>query len=109
MQESAVRKREARARMKPGRPRSLKYPDGTPVEVEGVSRQRRWQIARRAAGKCEWCGQRLNKYSAMCDDCAKRIRERARKRGGFKEWKPGSRGRPPKDATNSKRRKQGNS
>ncbi|HKW33804.1 MAG TPA: hypothetical protein VJN92_12425 [Candidatus Acidoferrum sp.] len=91
--------------MKPGRPRSLKYPDGTPVEVEGVSRQRRWQIARRAAGKCEWCGQPLNKYAAMCDDCAKSIRERARKRGGFKAWQPGSRGRPPKDMAKSKAKK----
>src|SRR5438874_2644738 len=81
------------ARMKRGRKRSLQYPHGSLVDVKAVSRQRRWQIARRAEGKCEWCGLPLNRYAAMCDDCASKIRMRARKRGGFKPWRPGGRAR----------------
>src|SRR5438105_14449293 len=57
------------ARMKRGRKRSLQYPHGSLVDVKAVSRQRRWQIARRAEGKCEWCGLPLNRYEIGRASC----------------------------------------
>jgi hypothetical protein len=60
------------------------------------SRQRRWQLARIAAGRCGVCGQRRRPYASFCDVCMLRQRQRQRERCGHSRWRPGGPGRPPR-------------
>jgi hypothetical protein len=62
---------------------------------DGVSRQRRWQIAQHAKGRCERCGQVLNLYKRHCDICAAKHCAATRKYRGSKPWQQGRPGRPP--------------
>jgi len=62
---------------------------------EGLSRQRRWQLARIAEGRCSLCGKPRCHYTTMCDECALAKRRRERVRHGLLPWKPGGGGRPP--------------
>lgn len=61
-----------------------------------LSRQRRWQIARLAAGLCVRCGSPRKHYSQRCDECQKSETNRAREKTGFRPWRQGGRGRKPK-------------
>jgi hypothetical protein len=64
---------------------------------QGVSRQRMWQLLRVQEGLCSTCGKPRNLYAWICDDCAKRHRERSREQKGSREWQPGMGGRRPLD------------
>jgi hypothetical protein len=63
----------------------------------GVSRQRVWQMERKAEGCCVTCGNPCNLYAAHCDEHAVEQRVLMRKRSGCKPWKPGNSGRRPLD------------
>ena len=69
-----------------------------------LSRQRRWQLARIAEGRCSQCGKPRRHYAAVCDECALIQRRRNRAHQGCKAWKPGGMGRPPVVAERSRRR-----
>ena len=69
------------------------------------SRQRRWQLARIAEGRCAQCGRRRQHYRTLCDACAMKAQRRNRMRQGFKPWKRGGMGRPPVIAERSKEHK----
>ncbi len=56
-----------------------------------LSRQRRWQIKMKQAGRCILCGKPRNKYAQHCDDCWRDV-------AGGKPWTPGKKGRPPKSS-----------
>lgn len=58
----------------------------------GVSRQRDWQLAMRAAGRCTQCGKDAG-GKALCEVCT----EKKRIRMGVEPWRPGRPGRPPFD------------
>lgn len=60
-----------------------------------VSRQRRWQIRQQESGNCPQCGEKKDADLRLCLRCTKNRAERMRKKGGFSEWKPGGKGRPP--------------
>ncbi len=60
-----------------------------------VSRQRRWQLARVAEGRCSVCGKPRRHYATVCDPCALKERRRERAREGTSPWKPGGLGRRP--------------
>ena len=62
---------------------------------EKISKQRRWQLKKKADGRCTQCGRDRNLYKSYCDDCQKKQTKLNRKRKGCKPWKPGNRGRPP--------------
>ena len=76
----------AHARRRSGASKGLKTP---------LSRQRRWQLARIAEGRCAHCGKPRRHYPTICDQCALARRRRHRLRAGSKPWKPGGAGRPP--------------
>ena len=59
------------------------------------SRQRRWQLARVAEGRCAQRGNRRQHYRTVCDACAVKARRRNRMRQGLKPWTWGGMGRPP--------------
>ena len=62
----------------------------------GTSRQVVIQWRAIARGLCVSCGGRRNLYAHKCDACHLRQVERVRQRGGYRPWKPGGNGRPPK-------------
>lgn len=43
-----------------------------------VSRQRKWQRARVADGKCMSCGVLRNRYATLCDACQGKVRNKRR-------------------------------
>ena len=59
-----------------------------------VSRERRRQLRNRKRGLCR-CGQEIESGLSCCLKCLERSRSLMRRRGGYKEWKEGGRGRPP--------------
>ena len=63
-----------------------------------VSRQAVLYARRRAAGLCERCGGPAEAGSPFCSDHRKKQTTAARKRKGFKPWRPGGVGRPPRQA-----------
>jgi hypothetical protein len=51
-----------------------------------------------AKGLCrQSCGRPLETPSGLCGECAMKIRLSQRDRLGCNPWRPGGRGRPPKD------------
>ena len=66
-------------------------------KAEKGSRQRAWQEARRAEGKCTLCGKEplLKGSTTFCGRCLERRRARQRKKLGIKAWVAGGPGRPP--------------
>jgi predicted amidophosphoribosyltransferase len=60
-----------------------------------VSRQRRWQVGKVAAGFCARCGAAREHYAQLCDGCAAKERVAKRVRHGHKPHERGRRGRPP--------------
>ena len=60
-----------------------------------------WRRKRTASGLCLSCPGKLTWHATLCDACEQRKRrmrrERDRKKNGWSEWKPGSRGRKPID------------
>lgn len=65
------------------------------------SRRVRYMKKKLAAGLCRSCGQLRDPNSAVyCTEHHVRERERLRRRAGYKPWRPGHRGRPPKVAPN---------
>lgn len=60
--------------------------------------QARWQSKKMAAGECAACG--LPRGDSLsdrhCAVCHGKATERKRAAGGFKPWRPGGPGRPPK-------------
>jgi hypothetical protein len=73
-------------------------------DLSRLSRQRRWQLARVAEGRCSKCGKPRQHYPTMCDPCAVDNRRRMREKNGCKAWKPGGHGRPPVVAERSRKR-----
>jgi len=60
--------------------------------------QRQRRAARAAAGLCTACGARpVTVYAALCAACRALQRKSDRRRRGCGAWRPGGRGRPPKD------------
>lgn len=73
------------------------------------SRHRQWQLRRIAAGLCVRCPNQSLVHATLCQSCRdkKRIYNRQygqRRRGGL-QWRPGSLGRIPSNATDSQRAK----
>ena len=64
------------------------------------SRQRQWQIRQNAAGKCMYCSNQAIEGTKRCESHAKYMREYMRERGGYNQWEPGGRGRPPMEVKN---------
>jgi hypothetical protein len=62
-----------------------------------VSRQRKLQMQYAAEGRCRYCGAPRGDYADRCDPCGLKQRLRMRERQGCKAWRPGGRGRPPKN------------
>jgi len=72
------------------------------MQKRGLTRQRRWQLARIAEGRCMLCSKARRHYAAMCDECALAQRRRNRELLGCKPWKLGGMGRPPLVAERSR-------
>jgi hypothetical protein len=71
------------------------------------SRQRRWQLKKKADGMCPQCGRRLcSGDEHYCKGCRGKHNMRYRKRLDYVKWHPGGRGRPPRNLTHSQRAKQ---
>jgi predicted amidophosphoribosyltransferase len=66
------------------------------LNTAAESRQRLWQLMNSAEGLCEVCSAPITHYSTMCDACAAKKRLQVQARRGFKPWRPGGKGRPPK-------------
>lgn len=66
------------------------------VKMTTPSRQRIWQLLNSAEGLCEMCSAPITHYSTMCDGCAEKKRLQIQSRRGYKPWRPGGKGRPPK-------------
>jgi len=64
--------------------------------MKEVSRQRKFQKQRLAAGLCYQCGDPREHYTERCDACQAKVNARQRRDNGWNPWKPGGRGRPPK-------------
>ena len=60
-----------------------------------MTRQRRWQLARRAEGRCTICGQPRTHYPEECDACRVKRRRYQRVWPIGQPWRPGGVGRPP--------------
>lgn len=66
-----------------------------------MTRQRKWQLEKIAAGLCEQCGREpiAPGSTTRCVACRQKLRDRVReakrKKEGFGAWRPGGRGRPP--------------
>lgn len=61
-----------------------------------TSRQRIWQALQVAAGRCVTCGQPKSENAGVhCRRCREMTRQYDRRRRGWQEWRPGSRGRRP--------------
>ena len=67
-----------------------------PASQPELSPQRRWQLRQVAAGLCAQCGQAREHYAQLCDACAEKHRVARRERCGFKPYRKGRRGRPPR-------------
>jgi len=66
------------------------------VELPGkMTRQRLWQLRKRAQGRCQSCGKPRNHYALYCDKCALGRREYMRKKRGSKPYDKDHVGRPP--------------
>ena len=73
-----------------------KRPFTTSVTVK-VSRARACQLRYIAQGLCSHCGKNpLGGNKGYCDGCAEKKREAMRLKHGFKAWRKGRKGRPPK-------------
>lgn len=59
-----------------------------------VSKQRRWQLARQAEGRCPQCGE-PGVAGGRCLLCLAKQARRIRARKGLRPWVPGGVGRPP--------------
>ncbi len=68
------------------------------MDAKPVSRQRRLQLERRAAGNCQQCNKPREHYANYCDGCAAQHRARQRERLGYNPGAPGKVGRPAKVA-----------
>lgn len=69
--------------------------------ISSLSRPMRYRIRRFREGKCINCGAvRGEKYKRYCDQCGEKRRraDKKRRKAKFHTWKPGGRGRPPKNA-----------
>jgi hypothetical protein len=58
-----------------------------------------WQRRKVAEGRCKRCGEPRGEpshYTTMCDACMLKQRRRQSERKGFKPWRPGGIGRPPR-------------
>jgi len=58
-----------------------------------LANQHKYLKRRAAAGRCT-CGNRLNRYKRLCDDCMLHWRKQARSLGGYKPQRKGGPGRP---------------
>lgn len=68
-------------------------------EQKPLSRQQRWQLKKKAEGKCVICGQpRSPLYDYHCEKHAVAVRKQQRKRMGCKKKVKGKRGRPARVA-----------
>lgn len=85
--------RSSRKRMRTGVGPQTRPPKQT-SSMTLYSKQDRWRAKQRAAGRCVKCGQLRGQYKWRCDKCV----AKARKRGGFKPWRPGGPGRTPAGA-----------
>ena len=65
---------------------------------DGLSRQRRWQLKRKAFGLCVLCGRPRNISPTYCDACLYKARARNRVKAGCKPWTETHRGRKPREA-----------
>lgn len=63
-----------------------------------MTRQRRWQLKRRAEGRCITCGRKRNLYKHHCDQCNGKHLLYQRKYHGHQPWRAGFAGRPPMTA-----------
>lgn len=60
-----------------------------------LSRQRLWQILKKAEGLCTLCGKEpLRLFADYCDGCGEKRRERDRKARGCRDQRETGRGRP---------------
>jgi hypothetical protein len=66
------------------------------VNMTAQSRQRIWQLLNNAEGLCDMCSAPITHYATMCDRCAEKKRLQVQSRRGYKPWRPGGKGRPPK-------------
>lgn len=72
-----------------------------PTPISSLPRYMRYRIRRYREGKCINCGKKRDgKYKSFCEACAghRRRLEKKRRKEKFHQWKPGGRGRPPKNA-----------
>lgn len=61
-----------------------------------VSRQREWQLRKRAEGRCETCGKKRHPRSSQyCLSCLRKKRKSCRRRLGYRPHQLGRRGRIP--------------
>jgi hypothetical protein len=66
------------------------------VKVAEFNRHQRYYYACRIRGLCVHCGKPLEKFISRCKECSMKETKRMREKYGHSEWKPGSRGNPPK-------------
>ena len=59
-----------------------------------LSRQRKWQLKKKAEGLCQNCGKPAEK-GIWCKACGRKKKEENRLKRGFKQWVSGGKGRPP--------------
>jgi cytochrome c5 len=64
--------------------------------VVGMTRQRKYQLKRKAEGRCAQCGNEELLIANHCHKCHEKQLAYARKRNGHNPWEPGKVGRPPK-------------
>ncbi len=57
---------------------------------------RRRRRERIAAGNCAICGEPRQHYARLCDSCEAAFVAYKRAKKGYKPWRPGGVGRPPK-------------
>lgn len=63
-----------------------------------MTRQRAWQLRKQAAGLCVICGKpKADGSKQSCLEHLEKNRVGNRERTGHKPWRPGGRGRPPKN------------
>lgn len=62
---------------------------------KSLSRQRRYQLRMKAAGRCQQCGSKELFTTSACEPCVKKRRASSRKRTGSNPWQKGKAGRPP--------------
>ena len=60
------------------------------------SRQRLWQLNRALSGLCITCGKPNDGKTQKCESCRQAFNEYQQKLKGYKPWREGCVGRPPK-------------